>query len=170
MLAFHEFRRESGLDIFGLSMNEERAVTPVVQTEFNELVPMFSPDGRWLAYQSNASGRMEIYLRTFPDGGRTWQVSTEGGAQPKWNPNGRELFYRQGGKLMAVDVATDGELALGTPRALFEHSSPESAYDVGTDGERFIMIDASVSRAAPTELILVQNWTEELKRLVPSEK
>ena len=169
MLTFHAFRGETGLDIFGLTMNEERAVTPVLQTEFDELEPMISPDGRWLAYQSNAPGRMEIYLQTFPDGGRTWQVSTEGGAQPVWNPNGRELFYRQGDTLMAVDIATDGELALGTPRALFEHSSPESAYDVGPDGERFIMIDASVSRAAPTELILVQNWTEELKRLVPTE-
>ena len=167
MLVFDGFRREKDVDIFGLTMNEERAVTAIVQTEFNELAPMISPDGRWLTYQSDASGRMEIYLRTFPNGGRAWQVSIEGGVQPRWNPNGQELFYRQGDKLMAVDVATDGELALGAPRALFEHPAPESAYDVGPDGEWFLLVDASQSRVAPRELILVQNWVEEAETPSP---
>ena len=88
---------------------------------------------------------------------------------PRWNRNGRELFFRQGNKLMAADVRTEGELSLGKPRELFERSSPFGQYDVDKDGQRFVMADTSVSRKAPTQLILVQNWAEELKRLVPTQ-
>ena len=123
-----------------------------------------------MAYVSDESGRAEIYIRPFPVEGGKWQVSTEGGTLPRWNPNGRELFYRQGDKLMAVDVRTESELTLGRPRELFERFSPFGGeYDVDNDGKRFVMADTSVSRKAPTQLILVQNWAEELKRLVPTE-
>ena len=123
-----------------------------------------------MAYESDESGRREIYVRPFPIQGGKWQVSTEGGTLPRWNPNGSELFYRQGDKLMAVGVRTDAELSFGRPRELFERSSPFGNYDVDRNGERFVMADASVTRPPPTHLILVQNWAEELKRLVPTEK
>lgn len=102
------------------------------------------------------------------EGGK-WQVSTEGGSLPRWNPNGREVFYRQGDRLMAADVRTESEFTFGRARELFARYSPFGLYDVDKDGQRFVMADTSVSRKAPTQLILVQHWAEELKRLVPTE-
>ena len=166
---FTETHPDTGSDIWTRSMDGDATETPVLQTESNEDWPTISPDGRWMAYQSDESGRREIYLRPFPVQGSKWQISTEGGMYPRWNPTGRELFYRQGDKLMAVDVRTDPELELGKPRELFERSSPYGRYDVDRNGERFVMADTSVSQKPPTQLILVLNWAEELKRLVTTE-
>ena len=152
-----------------LSLEGDATETPLLRTESNEGGAAISPNGRWMAYVSDESGQQEIYIRGFPAQGGKWQISTEGGTVPRWNPNGRELFFRQGDKLMAVDVRTDRELSLGKPGELFERSSPRRQYDVDKDGQRFVMADTSVSRKAPTQLILVQNWAEELKRLVPTQ-
>ena len=137
---------------------------------------MFSPDGRWIAYESDESGRFEVYLRPFPSGESKRQVSTDGGTQPAWNPNGGELFYHAGDTMMVVSVRTEQGLALGKPRALFERVSPIPDdpvwgvdYDVSTDGRRFIMIDDSEDVPPTTQLILVQNFAEELKRLAPAD-
>jgi hypothetical protein len=165
---FHGRRPESGDDILTLSLDDERTVSELVNTESNERNPMISPNDRWLAYESDESGRWEVYVQAFPDATRKVQVSTDGGVRPRWNPNGQELFYRQGDKLMAVEIETEGALELDTPRALFERFFED--YDVGPLGERFIMVDTSVARAAPRKLVLVQNWSEELKRLVPTEE
>ena len=133
-----------------------------------------SPDGRWLAYQSNESGRDEIYVRPFPniDSGR-WQVSTGGGTRPAWGPNGRELFYLAAdGKLMAVPVQSGATYSAGTPQVVVNtaYLNPQlgRTYDVSPDGKRFLMIkDASTQPASPRQLVVVLNWFEELKRLVP---
>ena len=167
-LLFHGRRPESGDDILTLSLDDDRTVSELVNTESNERSPMISPNDRWLAYESDESGRWEVYVQAFPDATRKVQVSTDGGVRPRWNPNGQELFYRQGDKLMAVEIETEGALELDTPRALFERFFDD--YDVGPLGERFIMVDTSVARAAPRKLVLVQNWSEELKRLVPTEE
>lgn len=169
ILAFSELHPESAADIWTLSLDEAdgtRSASPLLQTEFNEFWPMISPGGEWLAYES---GMPEIYVRPFRGDDRQWQVSAAGGMIPRWNPNGRELFYRQGDKLIAVDVAVGREIVLSTPRELFERYSPNGFYDVAPDGERFLMVDTSQARQGPTELILVQNWVEELKRLVPTD-
>ena len=140
---------------------------PYLQTEFNERAPNFSPDGKWVAYQSDANGRDEIYLGPFPASTRRWQVSTDSGTAPRWRADGRELFYRTGAKLMAVDVRSGTDLVLGKPVELFE--TPEgilSGYDATPDGQRFVMIDATTDPLSP-HLNLVLNWDEELKRLVP---
>ena len=169
-LVFEESHPDTGRDIWMLSLEGEATETPLLQTESNESGAAISPNGRWMAYASDESGQQEIYIRAFPAQGGKWQVSTEGGTLPRWNSNGRELFFRQGNKLMTVDVRTESELTLGRPRELFERFSPFGGeYDVDKDGQRFVMADASVSREAPTQLILVQNWAEELKRLVPTE-
>jgi serine/threonine-protein kinase len=149
-----------------LFLDDERKQEAFLQTNFNEHRPMFSPNGRWIAYESNESGQYEVYLRPFPSAEGKRQVSTGGGGYPMWNPNGKELFYRSGEKMMVVDVEPEGELALGEPRLLFE-KLVTAGYDVAPDGRRFIMIEEGESQPAPTELILVQNWGEELKRLVP---
>src|SRR6266849_5383803 len=91
-----------------------------LRTPFNESVPPFSPNGHWLSYISDESGRFEIYVQTYPGPGGKWQISTEGGAEPAWNRNGRELFYRSGDKMMAVDIATRTGFGADKPRMLFE--------------------------------------------------
>jgi Tol biopolymer transport system component len=139
----------------------------------NESAPRFSPDGHWIAYTSAESGRVEIYVRPYPGPGGKWQISTEGGTEPVWNPKGRELFYRIGNKMMAVEVTTQGAFSAGKPRVLFEGAyvpTPRSLpnYDVSPDGQRFLMLKATEQAQAPTRINVVLNWFEELKRRVPS--
>jgi len=148
------------------------------QTGAFEDAPQFSPDGHWIAYASDESGRREIYVQPYPGPGGKWQISTDGGNEPLWNHNGRELFYRDGDKMMAVDVSTQSGFAAGKPRQLFEgpylknivaYARPN--YDVSPDGQRFLMIKpVEQQQAAPTQINVVLNWTEELKRLVPTGK
>ncbi len=170
VLAFDEYRVETGTDIWMLSLSGDHGPEPFLEGRANEAWPAFSPNGRWVAYQSDETGEFEIYVRRFPGGGGVRQVSTGGGSYPVWNPNGKELFYRSGDKMMAVAVETEGNLVLGSPGVLFERRYREtlfSTFAVTPDGRRFIDLDDSVAEPAPTHLVLVQNFGEELKRLVP---
>jgi hypothetical protein len=113
-------------------------------------------------------------VQPYPGPGGKWQISTEGGTEPMWNPKGRELFYRSGDKMMAVDIATQPEFAAGKPRMLFEgpyELSPVQTdnYDVSPDGQRFLMLKPA-ERVAPTQINVVLNWSEELKQKVPTGK
>ena len=151
---------------------------PFLQKTFGLDAPQFSPDGHWLAYASDDSGRREIYVQPYPGPGGKWQVSTDGGTEPVWNRNGRELFYRNGDKMMAVDISTQTGFAAGKPRQLFEGRYLMNAagfarpnFDVSADGQRFLMLKpVEREQAAPTQINVVLNWTEELKRLVPTGK
>jgi eukaryotic-like serine/threonine-protein kinase len=169
-----------GMDLVLLPLEGERRPRPLVQTPFDELNGEVSRDGHWLAYQSNESGRDEIYVRPFPnvDGGK-WQVSTNGGTQPLWARNGQELFYESMGALMQVPLTVGSTFEAGTPRKLFAVPSVVRAlglglgrtYDVSADGQRFLMIKESGGadeRPPSPRMILVQSWFEELKRLVPA--
>ena len=175
LLAFMENHPTTGYDIWVLRLADRKA-QPFLRTPFNESVPRFSPDGRWLAYISNESGRYEVYVQPYPGPGGKWLISTEGGTEPAWNSNGRELFYRSGDKMMAVDIATQPSFTAGKPRVLFEGryvptpaTSPN--YDVSPDGQRFLMLKPSEQEAsAPTQINVVLNWFEELKRRVPPAK
>jgi serine/threonine-protein kinase len=135
--------------------------------------PKFSPDGRWLAYSSDESGRFEVYVQTYPGPGGKRQVSADGGTEPVWNPKGRELFYRHGDQMMAVDVATQPSFSAGKPRVLFQGhymtvaSIPD--YDVSADGQHFLMVKGGQEQAA-SQINIVQNWFEELKQKVPTGK
>jgi Tol biopolymer transport system component len=93
----------------------DRKAQPFLRTPFIEGNPRFSPDGNWLAYVSDEAGRSEVYVQPFPGTGGKRQVSTEGGSEPAWNPNGKELFYRSGDAMMAVDVTTKPTFVLGNP-------------------------------------------------------
>ena len=128
---------------------------------------MFSPDGRWMAFESNESGRYEIYLGRYPGTGERRQISSDGGSGPLWSRNGKEIFFRNGPRMMVVNVETEGKLTLGQPRLLFENLTLRQVYDVSPDSQRFITIEEGEPQSAPTQLILVQNWFEELKRIVP---
>ena len=164
-LAFYDKSPTTGNDIWMLRLDGERKQEPFLQTPFNESDAMFSPDGRWLAYQSDESGRSEVYVQPFPGPGGKWQISTEGGGAPRWARNGRELFYYYGNKMMAVDIKTEPTFTAGKPRLLFEGQFIAN-YDVSPDGQRFLMIQAVEPEQPATQINLVLNWFEELKRLV----
>jgi serine/threonine protein kinase/Tol biopolymer transport system component len=175
LLAFTQAGATTGLDIWVLHLGDHKA-QPFLQTPADESVPQFSPDGHWLAYVSDESGRPEIYVRPYPGPGGKWQISTEGGKEPVWNRNGRELFYRSDNKMMAVEIATHPSFVAGKPRMLFEGpylATPLTSpyYDVSPDGQRFLMLKPTVqAQAAPTQINVVLSWFEELKRRVPANK
>jgi serine/threonine-protein kinase len=152
-----------------LPLSGDRKPQAFPKTISTELNPHFSPDGRWLAYSSNESGRSEIYARRFPDGGGKSQVSTQGGSAPVWSRDGRELFYRSGDKMMAVDIRTQPDFAPGAPRLLFEARFPMSTtsvsgYDVFPDGRRFLFPQRVEPEQAATQVNVVINWFEDVKR------
>jgi Tol biopolymer transport system component len=169
-LLYSTFTTETQRDLMVLPLGENRTPRVFLATDADEWNSRFSPDGEWVAHSSDESGRREIYLRSFRDPGPKWQVSTEGGTNPSWNPRGGELFYQIGDKMMAVDIRLNDTPEMGQPRLLFEkrtRSSGRPDYDVMPDGKRFIMIEDSEPRPRPTELVVVQNFAEELKRLAP---
>ena len=168
-----------GYDLFLLSLEGEHRSRPLLATPFDELNAAVSPNGQWLAYESNESGRNEIHVRPFPNvDADKQQVSTNGGTHPLWARNGQELFYESLGTLMRVPVKTGATFERGTPEKVFDltYFVPQirgpsgRMYDVSADGQRFLMIkEISVADERPPSprIILVQNWFEELKRHVP---
>jgi serine/threonine-protein kinase len=164
-------------DLLAVDM-ASRKVVPLLNASFSESNGEVSPDGRWLLYQSDESGSQEIYVRPFPNvrSGARAQVSTGGGTRPAWNPNGREVFYQRGdGAMMAATVDSppgSSAFSVGTPTMLFtgQYYAVQAgrSYDVSPDGRRFLMLKNNTSQAAsPTQLWVVQNWFQELERLVP---
>ena len=162
-----------GRDQLMLAVDGPRSVQPLVQTPFNERNGVVSPDGRWLAYESDSSGRFEVYVRPFPNvSAGQWLVSTAGGARARWASGGEELFYETpGGALMAVRVGPGGGIwSAGSPTRVIEGpyltvGGSIRNYDVSPDGRRFLMVKASPAFAP--QIIVVQHWGEELTRLVP---
>jgi serine/threonine protein kinase/Tol biopolymer transport system component len=147
-----------------------------VQVRNPDGAPQLSPDGRWLAYAADDdSGRREIYVQPYPGLGGKFQISTGGGNEPQWSRDGRELFYRSGNKMIAVAIATEAGFVAGKPTPLFEGNYASGLagwvranYDVSKDG-RFLMIKpANQGREPLTQINVVLNWSEELKRLVPT--
>ena len=168
-------------DIMIMPSSGDRRPRPLVQTRFSEAYPDFSPDGRWLAYSSDESGRTEVYVQPYPGSGPRQQVSANGGTGPAWSHDGRELFYTitqaTGGqatltKMMAVPITLRPTLTVGVPRQLFEGrygaTSAIRPYDVTADGRRFLMVQQKERPpVAAAEMILVQNWLEEVKARAP---
>ena len=177
-VVFRDSPPSGGIDLALLSLEDERHETKLLGSAFTETNAEISPDGRWLTYESNASGEHEIYVQAFPDvaSGR-WQVSTEGGVKPLWARSGRELFFRDlQGRVMSVDVEAEPTFSWSRPKLVFEGHYVHEAYsggrkyDVAPDGERFLMIKESEPAGAANrqEIVVVLDWVEELKRLVPS--
>jgi serine/threonine-protein kinase len=174
LLAFHENSLTTKKDIWVLRLSDRKA-EPFLRTPFNEGGPVFSPDGHWLSYISDESGRPEIYVQPYPGPGGKWQISTEGGNEPSWNRNGRDLFYRSGNKMMAVEVTTQPTFSAGKPKVLFEGQYlavqaglTGTAYDVSPDGQRFLMVKETEPSTSVTQINVVLNWFEDLKRRVPA--
>jgi len=163
-------------DLMLLTLDGSRRVTPLLQTSFDEQHGMISPDGHWLAYESNSSGQSEVWVRPFPNTSvAQYQISTSGGTRPVWAHNGKELFFMGvDSTLMGVPVeATATKWNAGTPTKLLESryytggGNPNRAYDVSADGRRFLMIKAASADPAtvPPNIIVVLHFDEELKRL-----
>jgi serine/threonine-protein kinase len=171
-LAFFEIHYStSAKDIYVLPMDGESKI-PVVVTNFNEHSPSFSPDGRWLVYVSDESGEDEIYMQAYPGPGRKWSISTEGGQEPLWSADGRELYCRNGDQIMVVTIDTGEDIAVGKPMPLFEapFTSVRSTlygYHVSPDGRMFAIVKRS-DGSKPAEFHFVLNWFEELKRIAPT--
>jgi WD40 repeat protein len=182
ILAFIEESPKTGFDILMLDMKSRR-VTPFLNTEAGEMYPEFSPDGRWLAYGSNESGTFEVWVRPFPGPGRRWRISTEGGMLPLWSRDGTKLFYadwwtRQERGVWVTNIRTGEGFSADRPHLLFKLPTQESVigfplrgnWDLWP-GQGFLMV--KMEKVAPqpvTEINFIQNWFEELKRLVPAGK
>jgi len=162
-------------DINILDLRSRRA-EPFLNSQSFEAFPEFSPDGRWLAYCSDESGRKEVYVRPFPGPGGRWQISHQGGTQSVWVRDGRQLFYRSEDKVWVVDTRTEGDFWASKPRLLFTNPNyflgePLRGFDVSIDGKRFLMVQTEEEKQRPiSEMVLIQNWFEELRRIVPSGK
>jgi len=160
-------------DLGAVSMEGEHKWRPLLKENYNESYAQISPDGKWMAYQSDESGKSEVYVRPFSemDKGR-WQVSTSGGNSPLWSPGGRELFYRNGNSFMAVQVETMPAFRPANPKVLFKGTYLE--WDISPDGKRFLMIKPPASTGAssaapgPRKINIVIDWFEELKQRVPA--
>ena len=165
---------ESGSDIYILPMDGDRKPRALVRTKFSEGSPKFSPDGKWLAYSSNESGRPEVYAMAYPGPGAKIQISTDGGTDPVWRRDGRELYYRNGDRMMVVDVVGSNTL-VSKPKVLWEGkylagvgsscgmAGPTSSnYDVTADGQRFLMIQDTSEKVECKLLRIVSNWSSDL--------
>ena len=169
-LAYWAVGSATGRDIWIAPLTGERKPQPFLQTKFNEMQARFSPDSRWIAYQSEESGRYEVYVQPFPGPGGKWQISTNGGTMPVWAQNGRELFYMSSGNFMSVGVTTQPTFSASTPRIVADYPPflmgrlSNGVYDVSPDGQRFLFVKANVENGPPDEVRVVLNWTEELKQ------
>jgi eukaryotic-like serine/threonine-protein kinase len=179
-MIYAQIELKTGRDLFVLPMEGDtgqagtvgRKPTVFLQTPFNETTARLSPDGRYVAYVSDESGRNEVYVQPFPGPGGKYQISTEGGTEMVWGING-EIFYRAGNKMMSVAVKTQPTLNIGKSQVLFEGSFLFNAgvganYDVTPDGHRFLMLKGNEQGPATTQINVVLNWFEELQQLVPT--
>ena len=161
-------------DLFIVSMDGDHRVKTLLGTEFDELNAAISPNGRWMAFESNLTGRAEVYVRPFPDvNAGQWAVSTAGGVKPAWAPNGRELFYlTQDRKLMSVAIDTANGFVPGVPVVLF-NASPYFAqgsgrnYDVSHDGTRFVMVKNPTTPSTADAIYVVLNWATDIAAKLP---
>ena len=168
--------KRPGLDqdiwVVQLKQNQQHSKRPYIQRDINQREAVWSPSGKWVAYSSDESGRWEVYVEPYPGPGPKVPVSTEGGQQPMWSRDGKELFYRNGIKMMAAAVETESRFRVTGLVELFEGRYLSTAslqnYDIAPDG-RFLMIQET-KESAPIGINIVLNWFDELKRLVPMEK
>ena len=167
------------LDIGIVSMEGDHARRELLHERYDVKEPAISPNGSWMAYASNESGKYEVYVCPFPDVNKgKWKVSTTGGNHPLWSPDGRELFYNNGDATMAVPVETERQFKYGTPSILFRGTAGKiigpvfmdvtdyTYWDISPDGKRFLMLKDDPAQA-PRKINIVVNWFEELKQRVP---
>ena len=158
-------------DLWVLPLVAGGTPTRVVATSFSESAGSFSPDGRWVAYASNEGGPRQVFVQRFPAAGGKWQVSTSAGNSnyPRWRPDGKELFFDNGGTMLAVDLAgtvPGGVFKAGVPQRLFQglQSLPPRNYDVAPDGRRFLVVTSRAVQDRPPPIVVVLNWMTGLRQ------
>lgn len=170
LLLFTDAGTSTGWDLWTLDLQAKGAKpVPYLQTPAGERYGAFSPDGRWVAYQSDESGQLEVYVQSFPAGAGKFQISTRGGISPRWRADGRELYFRSEGNLTAVTIQTSPRFEAGAPQHLF--SAPLAvagtvrSYDVSPDGSRFLMAVPSTDErdVAAANATVIVNWQAGLK-------
>jgi serine/threonine-protein kinase len=159
------------LDIWLTSPEDDDPPLPLLNTSFNEGGAAFSPNGRWLAYVSDESGREEVYVRDLSGSGGKLQISNGGGNEPCWSRTGREIFYRNQGWMMSAGIISEEPLRASKPKPIFEADYDDAGalypnYDIAPDGSRFVMVRSEQERVA-TQVNVVLNWFAELERRVP---
>jgi len=164
-LAYFSFNAQNNFDVSVLPLSGDRKPVPFVHSSFNETLPRFSPDGRWVAYVSDASGRNEVYVQPFPGPGGKWQVSTAGGNEPAWRGDGKELFYlAPDSRLMSVEIKAGSAFEAGVPTTLFPMTATPDGwtrYAASADGKRFLVVAPERSQTlTPTTIVL--NWNAEV--------
>lgn len=176
VLIYSQSHPTTGLDIWLLPFKEERNPRKLIVTPYNEFASKFSPDGKWIAYVSDESGQNEVYVQQFPGPGGKLQISKDGGSFPVWAPNGEELFYINGSKMLATKISMSPKFEASSPRQLFMSEYLSSGanpsipnYDISSDGYHFVTV-RSEQEKAPTRLHVILNWFGELKRLFPTGK
>jgi hypothetical protein len=155
-------------DVWALPVDPPGEPFPVVESEFLNVRPVFSPDGQWIAYESDETGRFEVYVRKFPGPSGKWQISTDGGSEPQWSQDGSEIFYLDTAQnLVSVAVETGERFRAGLPEPLFEARLypriQRNRYVVSADGERFLMMTSLESQSLPPTTVVV-NWQESLRQ------
>ena len=168
-------RTKANADIGIASLTGDAKPQLLLTTEYEERNPSFSPDGHWFAYSSSEPGQHEVFVRRLPMTDEKWAISNGGGLQPLWSRDGKEIYYATlDGRLMAAPVSAGATFSLGTPKPLFQTSlrlnNTSRQYAASADGQRFLMIKSDRfegEAVALRQIVVVQNWTEELKRLVP---
>jgi hypothetical protein len=167
-LVFHGIAlQQAKAEIGRVGIVPPEAAHRVLGNTFHNYDPSLSPDGRWMAYMSDESGRFEVYVRPYPGPGGRWQVSLDGGSEPVWSPTGREIFYRNGDRMMTATVRTVGAFEVGARTMLFEgayHTLPTQItnYDVTRDGRTFVMLQP-VQGTAQTVFVTL-NWFDQMRR------
>ena len=169
---------KTGLDIMLLPIDGDTTTIPFLNSAFNEYDPALSPDGKWLAYVSDESGRGEVMVCSFPEKKNITPISIAGGTQPAWAPDGKAIYYRNlsGNKLMVVSFIADPEPRVGKPVLQFKGEITNAGkfgrmYDISPDGKHFLMIKSEEVNpaSASTQINVVLNWFEEIKKLVPAD-
>ena len=169
-----EVNEISSFDIWVLSMEEGRQTREFLATRYNEKMPAFHPRGDWIAYASDISGRYEVYVRRYPSGNDRRQISFDRGDEPIWDASGKMLYYRSGNTMKAVAIEVEPSFSVGEPNDLFTEFSARNMivrnYDFDSVNRRFIMVKPLQEESTPTQINVVLNWFDELKRLVPSQR
>jgi Tol biopolymer transport system component len=166
LLAYTSRGQSTRDDIWIRVMDGSTPAEPFLATEFNERRPAFSPNGKWIAYTSDETGSVEVFVRSYPDAGAVWQISTSGGREPFWSRDGRELFFASGRKLMAVRVETGAGFEAGRPEGLFEAylgNLRVRDFDVAPDG-RFVSVHRPGGEAGQQELRMLTSWQREMQK------
>ena len=169
------YTNSSGVHLASITLDGQSSLQPVLDSEENQSLARVSPDGQWIAYQSDETGDREIYVQRFPSGGQRRRVSTAGGVKALWSPDGKAIFYARGNALMIVPVEMEPTFTTGTPSVLFQTDTSlepgnQGLQDIHPDGRRFLALipEASAEElVAQSHLVFVQNWFQELTERVP---